>query len=153
VGFPIQKSQRDTCFRGTLAFADCKRSEQRRKNRLLYTVAYKIGFAPFRIKKILSTESSLLLAPKLIARDHFIEMLGPDRLTIALLKNCRSSTNCDDDWPDWFLPLTRMCFFLIGLDGQRYCTFSERMRAVSDLHVQEVELRASASHSALRHAS
>jgi hypothetical protein len=35
VGFPIQKSWDYTCFPTTLGFPDCKRSEQRRKNRLL----------------------------------------------------------------------------------------------------------------------
>jgi hypothetical protein len=68
-------------------------------------------------------------------------MLGPDRLIIALLKIVdRLQIAMTTDPTGSYLQ--REYVFLMGLDGQRYCTFSERMRAVSDLHVQEVELRA-----------
>jgi len=61
-------------------------------------------------------ESSLLPAPKLIARDHSIEMLGPDRLIIALLKIVDRLQIAMTTDPTGFY-LQREYVFLMGLDG------------------------------------
>jgi hypothetical protein len=61
-------------------------------------------------------KSSLLPAPKLIARDHSIEMLGPDRLIIALLKIVdRLQIAMTTDPTGSYLQ--REYVFLMGLDG------------------------------------